>query len=366
MKRIKSISSILLIVCMLLVPITKSHAEETAASQETVTHPESAFGWVKQDNNWYLGDSLTGQLKTGWVYTSGAWYYFDPISYDMKSGWQLIDGTWYYLGTANDGSMKSGWQYIDGNWFYLGITNDGSMKTGWQLIDGKWYYMNPDGVMQTGWQQINESWYYLGDANDGAMKTGWLSYYGNWYYLGDANDGAMKTGWQMIDGLWFYMYENGIMACNTYVDGYYISAYGAWVDNTAATATAQQYASSTNYLILVDTKTCMTYVFGGMSYNWSMLYAWQCAPGTDSSPTVKGEFTVGAKGYYFDKTYCRCYYYTQFYGNYLFHSVLYNKSGELIDGRVGVPLSHGCVRLQIENAKWIYDNIPVNTKVVVY
>lgn len=55
------------------------------------------------------------------------------------------------------------------------------------------------------------------------------------------------------------------------------------------------------------------------------------------------------------------------YGNYLFHSVLYSKyNGSLMDGRVGIPLSHGCVRLQIDNAKWIYDNIPRGTKVVIY
>ena len=37
-----------------------------------------------------------------------------------------------------------------------------------------------------------------------------------------------------------------------------------------------------------------------------------------------------------------------------------------MDGRLGMGLSHGCVRLQIDNAKWIYDNIPRGSKVVVY
>ncbi|MFQ9071670.1 MAG: L,D-transpeptidase [Faecalibacillus faecis] len=36
------------------------------------------------------------------------------------------------------------------------------------------------------------------------------------------------------------------------------------------------------------------------------------------------------------------------------------------DNRTGIPLSHGCVRLEIQYAKWIYDNIPSGTKVVVY
>lgn len=84
-------------------------------------------------------------------------------------------------------------------------------------------------------------------------------------------------------------------------------------------------------------------------------------------PTVGGEFTVGSKGYYFDSGNARCYWYTQFYGDYLFHSVLYSKyNGSLMDGRVGMQLSHGCVRLPIQNAKWIYDNIPSGTKVVVF
>lgn len=36
------------------------------------------------------------------------------------------------------------------------------------------------------------------------------------------------------------------------------------------------------------------------------------------------------------------------------------------DGRLGMRLSHGCVRLAIENAKWIYDNIPSGTTVIIY
>ena len=61
------------------------------------------------------------------------------------------------------------------------------------------------------------------------------------------------------------------------------------------------------------------------------------------------------------------YYFTQFYGDYLFHSVLYyQNSNRVMDGRLGINASHGCVRLAIENAKWIYDTIPRGTKVVTY
>jgi len=37
-----------------------------------------------------------------------------------------------------------------------------------------------------------------------------------------------------------------------------------------------------------------------------------------------------------------------------------------MDGRLGMALSHGCVRLNINNAKWIYDNIPAGSTVCVY
>ncbi len=129
---------------------------------------------------------------------------------------------------------------------------------------------------------------------------------------------------------------------------------------------AQQYSSSTSYLILVDRDNHKVGIFSGSQGAWSYVYKWDCTNGKASTPTVAGVFTVQNKGYYFDSGSSRCYWWTQFYGNYLFHSVLYTKSGQLQDGRLGMALSHGCVRLAIENAKWIYDNIPKGTTVVVY
>ena len=186
----------------------------------------------------------------------------------------------------------------------------------------------------------------------------------------------MKTGWQSVKGSWYYMYYQndshggiwGIMAKNRYIDGYYLGANGAMLptDMSMMTVKAQAYTSNTNYLILVNRATCRVAIFNGRLGAWNINKFWQCAPGAAATPTVSGRFTVQSKGYYFDSGAARCYWYTQFYGNYLFHSVLYNKNGTLMDGRVGIPLSHGCVRLEIQNAKWIYDNIPRGTTVVVY
>lgn len=130
---------------------------------------------------------------------------------------------------------------------------------------------------------------------------------------------------------------------------------------------ANLYSSATPYIILVNRSTHKVGIFQGWQGNWNNIAFWDCSDGAPSTPTVEGVFRVGSRGHYFDSGSSRCYWYTQFYGNYLFHSVLYSKyNGSLVDGRLGMALSHGCVRLHINNAKWIYDNIPTGTTVVVY
>ncbi|WP_291633659.1 L,D-transpeptidase family protein [Clostridium sp.] len=56
-----------------------------------------------------------------------------------------------------------------------------------------------------------------------------------------------------------------------------------------------------------------------------------------------------------------CNYYTRFYGNYLFHTVLLDNNENIQDGRLGTPLSHGCIRLAIDDAKYIYTTVPYGT-----
>lgn len=130
---------------------------------------------------------------------------------------------------------------------------------------------------------------------------------------------------------------------------------------------ANTYGSSTNWLILVDTRTNRVGVYYGSQGRWNQMKYMLCTSGKASTPTVKGTFTVKGRGKSFGSGYT-CWYYTQFYGNYLFHSVLYRQGSmtQIKDGRLGINASHGCVRLELSNAKWIYDTIPSGTKVVIY
>jgi lipoprotein-anchoring transpeptidase ErfK/SrfK len=53
----------------------------------------------------------------------------------------------------------------------------------------------------------------------------------------------------------------------------------------------------------------------------------------------------------------------------LIHSVPFDENGEMIVEefeKLGNPASHGCIRLRLEEAKWLYETLPLGVKVVIY
>ena len=98
-----------------------------------------------------------------------------------------------------------------------------------------------------------------------------------------------------------------------------------------------------------------------------------CSTGREGHSTPLGTFAItGVKKtwcYMVDGTYGQ--YSSQFRGNYLFHSICYKKANPatmLTDeyNMLGGRASRGCVRLQVIDAKWIYDNCKAGTKVTIY
>ncbi len=64
-------------------------------------------------------------------------------------------------------------------------------------------------------------------------------------------------------------------------------------------------------------------------------------------------------------------YATRITGHILFHSVPYfEKSKDTLEydeyNKLGEPASAGCIRLSVADAKWIYDNCPTKTTVIMY
>lgn len=129
---------------------------------------------------------------------------------------------------------------------------------------------------------------------------------------------------------------------------------------------SNNYSSTTNYFIYVDLDNFKTNIFKGSKGSYKLIKSYLCTIGKPSTPTPRGIFYTGVKGLFFgtNRGY-KCWYYTQFQGNYLFHTIVYNLDGTVRDGRLGMALSNGCVRLSKENAKWIWDTIPKNTTVLI-
>ena len=175
-----------------------------------------------------------------------------------------------------------------------------------------------------------------------------------------------------------YLKDNGYLATNQIVkDGstwYYVDASGRITKTMSAMdRKAQAYTSNTDYLILVDRDNHTVGIYEGSYENWTLDRSFLCGNGKASTQTITGSFNIPSKyprsQPYFDSGSARCWYPTRIYGGYLFHSVLYYQSSSpssIMDGRLGVGVSHGCVRLALNNAKYIYDNIPIGTKVVIY
>lgn len=95
-----------------------------------------------------------------------------------------------------------------------------------------------------------------------------------------------------------------------------------------------------------------------------------CSTGTIYTETPQGRYLIGARGNNFitEDGNVKCFYWVRFNNNYLFHSVLCDLSGNIIQSeakKIGSKASHGCIRMPFDEAEWFYDNIPQNTLVTI-
>lgn len=89
--------------------------------------------------------------------------------------------------------------------------------------------------------------------------------------------------------------------------------------------------------------------------------------------TPKGIFQIekGRRGkwFYVERFKQGMKYWVGFKGVYLFHSLPFTKDVELIEEeaeKLGQPASHGCIRLPVDVAKYIYENVPEESLVLIY
>lgn len=77
----------------------------------------------------------------------------------------------------------------------------------------------------------------------------WQQNRSDWSYQND--DGSFMTGWNWVDGNGdniaesYYMYENGLLAVNTTIEGYTVNENGAWtVEGVVQTKTVETGSSN--------------------------------------------------------------------------------------------------------------------------
>lgn len=227
----------------------------------------------------------------------------------------------------------------EGGKIYFYKNNKRRKYKGWKKINKKIYYFNKKHAVVTGQKKIKKS-HFLFDSK-GKLMTGWHNV-GNKRYL-------FKTTGKL-----------GVIGKRLKED---------------KSKNVQGYKSATKWLILVDRSAHKVYVYHGKKGSWKLKKSFLCGNGKASTPTVTGTFKMGTtkgryfKARYFDSAPARCWWPTRITGGYLFHSVLYYPSStpaRVMDGRVGVGVSHGCVRLKLKNAKWIHDHITKKTTCVIY
>jgi lipoprotein-anchoring transpeptidase ErfK/SrfK len=128
-----------------------------------------------------------------------------------------------------------------------------------------------------------------------------------------------------------------------------------------------EYDDSSHFRIEVDLSRQRLIVF----YKGEVLREMICSGGALESPTPLGEYTTSQKIEYawVERFGVGAYYWIRFFEDYLIHSVPFDENGNMIIEeyeKLGNPASHGCIRLRLEEAKWLYETLPLGVKIVIY
>jgi lipoprotein-anchoring transpeptidase ErfK/SrfK len=133
--------------------------------------------------------------------------------------------------------------------------------------------------------------------------------------------------------------------------------------------TPETFPPKDTYTVEVDVTNQVTSVYDAAT--GAIVRQMLCSSGKRATPSPLGKFNLAsgrARFGRFEDYNCYAQYITQITGKIYFHSVLYNKRGAsaLVKSsydNLGKRASHGCIRLTVPDAKWIYENIAPGTAV---
>ena len=289
----------------------------------------AAKGWVTGDENGFRPDATITRAETVIILNKMLGRSPDPVSSkknDVKNFYDLFPTHWAYAHIAEASTDHT-------------YTSDGRTET-WTD-----YTRDTEYPTKSGWVKDGGTMYYL-DAATRKFLRGEQTIDGKKYLL-NSSTGAAFTGFR-TEGSWRRYYKDGLLMDDIsglgVVSGpYFIKVY-----------------KSSNYLIVFAKDDAGNYNTPVRAMRASCGYS-----------TILGTYYTPARyrwlrmvGYVWGQ-WC-----TQISGNYLFHSVpnyTYSNMDLEVEeyNHLGETRSAGCVRLNCEDAKWIYDNCVLGTKVTI-
>ena len=332
---------------------------------------------------YYFKNNRIDTSYSGLAQYGNEWYYIENGKVNWNyTGLDQRGIEWFYIENGKLNWNHSGIVEYNNQWFYVERGRLNWNYTGLGQSGNDWYYIERGRVNwgYTGLVQKGNEWFYVKGGKLDWSYTGLVQKGNEWFFV---RNGRLDWGYTGLacNGEYYFYVKNGRLDWNysgyAQIDGqgeYYEVRNGRLVGGTLTLAkmhgVANNQDSPTNYIVIVDRAAHRVGVFKGSKYNWADAKYYKCCVGKPSTPTISGTYYIKSRGKYFDTgTKGRCWYFTQINGNYLFHSVIYDRQNSpkrIIDNSMDAAVSHGCVRLDLENAKWIYDNIPKNTKVIIY
>ena len=144
----------------------------------------------------------------------------------------------------------------------------------------------------------------------------------------------------------------------------------------SATPRPSPTPTPTRYTLMVDVtnQIVRAYTYDENGQYTVLVREMICSTGTKKNPTPLGTTLMPSKRArwgYFPTWDSHAQYLTRIDSANAFHSVLYSAADENTlsvksFNALGTPASHGCVRLYVSDAKWIYDNCSTGTIITVY
>ena len=131
----------------------------------------------------------------------------------------------------------------------------------------------------------------------------------------------------------------------------------------------EEYVFPFKLVVDVSDQKVYVYQWTGEKYE-GPIYKFVCASGKKDTPTPLGTYQAGGKAcdewYYFKEFHCYAKWAYHIVGGIFFHSnTMTEPKGKPSNGGLGHRASHGCVRMKVEEVKWIFDNCPEGTTVVI-